>query len=692
MSPHTAEAGPGPADHERIRAWTDHLLDEAGHLPVSFHYDGTPVRGIPPEWSPTARLRTAAPGTLEKVYEGRDPGTGLGLRVEVVQYQGFPVVEWTAWLTNHGTGDTPLVQDLLALDADFAGDQPTVQHSNGDFYSGEGYTWQTTALDRRKPLELAPSGGRPCDQAFPYFRLAFAGTAGGGPGGGGLTLAVGWPAQWAARFSSGVDGVTIQAGQEQTGLRLRPGETIRTPRITLLGWAGGPDRAVNLWRRWYREHVLPRPAGARLRPLLSVAGTGEGEEFTGATQANQLEFQDRFADQGVAYDAWWLDAGWYPCRNAAGDRRWTITGTWKADPERFPDGLAPVGQGAVSHGARFLLWFEPERVAPGTELWEQHPDWVLKRPGAPHEDESASPPARSGLLDLSKPECRTWLTDLVSGLITEYDVGVYRQDFNFPPLEFWRSNDPEDRLGATENLHVQGYLAFWDALLARHPDLLIDSCASGGRRNDLETMRRSVPLHYTDYGYGEHAVKLDFHRTMFEWLLYFRESTQSWDLAEARSAGLDADENDSFAFHCALTPMLTPSYDIKRPVGDLGTIHQMIGIWRRAAELVVEGDYHPLTPAGRDGTGWVATQFDRPPDLAGRGAPDGFIQAIRLAHCPQATLTVRPRGLREDVTYRLENPETGEQREVKGAALAEDGLVFDNPPRSGSIWFYTERN
>lgn len=684
MSAQTSEAAVRPADHERIRAWTDHLLAEPGQLPVSFHYGGVPVRGIPPQWSPTARLRVAGPAMLEKVYEGRDPGTGLGLRVEVVRYQDFPVVEWTAWLTNHSDEPTRVVQDLLGLDADFAGDEPTVQHSNGDFYSGDGYAWTATALDQREPLELAPSGGRPCDHAFPYFRLAFAG--------GGLTVAVGWPGQWAARFSSGVDGVTIQAGQEQTSLRLRPGETIRTPRITLMGWAGSPARAVNLWRRWYREHVMPRPAGARLRPLLSAAGTGEGEEFTGATQANQLEYQRRFASQGVAYDAWWLDAGWYPCRNADGDRRWTITGTWKADPERFPDGLAPVGQGAAAQGARFLLWFEPERVAPGTELWEQHPDWVLKRPGAPHEDESASPPARSGLLDLSKPECRVWLTELVSGLITEFGIGVYRQDFNFPPLEFWRANDSEDREGATENLHVQGYLAFWDALLERHPDLLIDSCASGGRRNDLETMRRSVPLHYTDYGYGEHAVKLDFHRTMYEWLLYFRESTQSWDVTAAREAGLDAAENDSFAFHCALAPMLTPSYDIKRPVDDLGTIHQMIGIWRRAAELVVEGDYHPLTPAGRSDTSWVACQFNRPPDLAGRGAPDGFIQAVRLAQCEEPALTVVLAGLRPDATYLLENPETGEQREVKGSSLAQDGLVFELPRRGGSIWFYTERN
>jgi alpha-galactosidase len=437
---------------------------------------------------------------------------------------------------------------------------------------------------------------------------------------------------------------------------------------------------------------MPRPAGKPLPPLLSVSGTGEGEEFTGATEANQLEYQRRFAALGIDFDAWWLDAGWYPGRDADGTRRWTITGTWKADPERFPAGLAPVGRGAAALGAEFLLWFEPERVVPGTELWDQHPDWVLKHPEADRHEQGATPHARSGLLDLSDPSCQAWLTDLVSDLITEYGVGVYRQDFNFPPLDFWRHHDGEDRQGATENLHVQGYLAFWDALLERHPHLLIDSCASGGRRNDLETMRRSVPLHYTDYGYGEHAIKLDFHHTMFEWLPYFRESTQSWDIAQSRDAGLAAAENDSFAFHCAFAPMLTPSYDVKAPAGDLGTIDQMIGIWRRAGQLLVEGDYHPLTPPGRSGTEWVAWQFNRPPELAARSAPDGFVQAIRLAGCEEPTLKVVLQDLRPDATYLLENAETGESREVKGASLAQDGLVFDRPRRSGSIWFYRERD
>jgi alpha-galactosidase len=674
---------PSAADRERFESWVGPLFAAATSLPVSFVYGGTPVRAIPAAWSPRQSFRRFGPTIVETSYEGRDPETGLGVRIEVVRYLDFPVVEWTAWLTNYSDQPTPRVHDLTAINATFPGRSGALYHSNGDFYSNDGYTWETTKLEGRGPLELSPNGGRPCDGAFPYFRLLF--------DDGGLSMAVGWPGQWHARFSEDGQGISVHAGQEQTDMVLLPGETVRTPSITLMGWTGDQAHSVNLWRRWYRAHVMPRPSGLPARPLLSVSGTDEGVEFTAATESNQLEYQRRFAAEGVDYDVWWIDAGWYPCTNKDGKRDWTITGTWHTDPERFPDGLAKVSEGAAAHGAEFLLWFEPERVFPGTELAVDHADWVLARPRTTADEEQRAHRTLSGLLDLSNPACRTWLTDYISGLITSYGIGVYRQDFNFPPLDYWRAHDSEDRQGATENLHVQGYLAFWDELLERHPALLIDSCASGGRRNDLETMRRSVPLHYTDWGYGQHPTKLDFHRTMFEWLPYFKETSLSWDIAEAVQEGLDAKEGDSFAYHCALAPMMSPAVDIKRSDNDFGTVRKMVGVWRSIAELLLDADYYALTPPGRTGKEWVIWQFNRPADLSGRGASDGFVQAIRLSGADEERATVKLKGLRPELVYVLEEAESGERRELPGASLANDGFVFELPRRRGSLWTYEEK-
>jgi alpha-galactosidase len=147
--------------------------------------------------------------------------------------------------------------------------------------------------------------------------------------------------------------------------------------MALLAWAGDDARAINQWRRWYLAHLLPRPNGQPLQPLLACAATDEGEEFTAATEENQIRFIKRFKEQGIHMDVWWIDAGWYPCFNQEGERKWPITGSWEPDAERFPNGLNPIAEQANRHGAKLLLWFEPERVRPETKLAVEHPEWLL---------------------------------------------------------------------------------------------------------------------------------------------------------------------------------------------------------------------------------------------------------------------------------------------------------------------------
>ncbi|MBC8449330.1 MAG: alpha-galactosidase [Chloroflexi bacterium] len=193
-----------------------------------------------------------------------------------------------------------------------------------------------------------------------------------------------------------------------------------------------------------------------------------------------------FDQAGVKVDLCWRDAGWYPC-----DGDWMKTSTWEVDRKTFPNGFRAFTDWIHTQGKKFILWFEPERVRPGTWLHERHPEWLL----TPEE-------MHQSLLNLGNAEARAWLTDHIDTLMTEQGVDYYRQDFNMDPLYYWSTNDASDRRGLSENLHVQGYLAFWDELRRRRPDMLIDSCASGGRRNDLETLRRAVPLLRSDYQFG----------------------------------------------------------------------------------------------------------------------------------------------------------------------------------------------
>jgi alpha-galactosidase len=654
-----------PEDMAKSRFWTAAFFADPGSLPVSFSYNGKVISGIPANWKPTVRKNRIDANMMQTVYEGKDSVTGLAIKVESLDYFDFPVVEWTAWLTQTGEQPTPMINDFLALDGGFEGSSPVVVHCNGDYYNEDGYKPEDSPLKDGEKLVFAPAGGRPCDQAFPYYRILF--------DGGGLSMAVGWPAQWSASFERKGKLVQIKAGQEKTHLKLLPGETIRSPRMTLMSWTGEVDRGVNLWRRWYLAHVLPRPDGKPMRPLMALATTDVGEEFTAATEENQVRYMDRFKGFGFDFDVWWIDAGWYPCYNEKMERRWWLTGHWVPDPERFPHGFKPISDNAAKYGARLLVWFKPERVTAGSWLETHHPEWLLKT-----DDQ------QNRLLNLGIPECRAWLTEHVNQVIQENGIGVYRQDFNFEPLKFWRENEPEDRQGINENLHVQGYLQYWDELLRRNPGLWIDSCSSGGRRNDMETMRRSVPLHYTDYGYGTHPVKLAFHHTLYQWIPYFKDFTLSADLQNLDQYNYPSGDKavDSFSFHCGMAPMLFPIINIRSSHYDHTPEVAMSRVWRRAAELFLYGDYYPLTPFSKSPERWVAWQFENPE------SGEGLFQAIRLAECPEDIYVAHLKGMETGREYIFENGETGEKRTLMGATLEKEGFAIELPKRGGVIWFY----
>ncbi|MBU0606956.1 MAG: alpha-galactosidase, partial [Armatimonadetes bacterium] len=375
--------------------------------PFSFRYGGQPSDEFLLSW-PCVETRSADGLRSERAWQ--DERTGLQVRLEARSYADFPAVEWTVWLSAEHTRDTDAIADFqggdLLLPAS-PGDGLAIHSVTGDYYSAHGYEPYVLNLPPGCDEHIAPDGGRGSNRAFPYFNLVHPG--------GGLCLAVGWPGQWEAAFTRSAGGnLRVAAGQQQVDLVLHPGETIRSPLIALLFWEGDDlDRAQNLWRRWMLAHNVPRMAegpntgsraagirpqgrmaadGAAIRPLLFGGSNVQLVEMTQATEENQKWFISRYLDAGVPLDYWWMDAGWYPCGG-----EWPRTGTWEPDPERFPGGLRAVSDFAHERGLKTLLWFEPERVADGTWLQTQHPEWLINQPGVPTDQ------PQNRLLDLGNP-------------------------------------------------------------------------------------------------------------------------------------------------------------------------------------------------------------------------------------------------------------------------------------------------
>jgi alpha-galactosidase len=617
----------------------------------SFNYGGKPSSELLKSWKTDQSTKKLDKNRVQRTIDYTDPATGLVVRCVSVEYKDYPTVEWTLYFKNSGKSDTPIISDILPLDLQLnrgAEGEFVLHHFTGTPCTPADYQPYAEALGPKSSKRLAGAGGRPNSSDMPYFNIEW-------PGGGAI-VAVGWPGQWSGEFSrDDANGLHIRAGQELTHFKLHPGEQVRTPLIALQSYEGDWIRAQNVWRRWMVAHNLPRPGG-KLPPIeMAACSSHQFGEMIQANTENQKLFIDRYVQEKLPLDYWWMDAGWYP--NEGG---WPNTGTWEVDETRFPGGFKPITDHAHAKGVKIIVWFEPERVTPGTRLYK-HPQWLLTNP---------ADPSGQKLLDMGNAEARNWLTDHIDKFLTAQGIDLYRQDYNIDPLVFWRAADSEDRQGITEIKYVEGYLAYWDELRRRHPNMLIDSCASGGRRNDLETLRRSVPLLRSDFLMEPISQQGHTYGIAF-WYPYY---------------GTGGSAIDAYEFRSMMCPAFNACFDMRRTDLDFALARKLVNQWKTEIAPNFYGDYYPLTDYSLDKNTWMAFQFDRPE------AGQGVVLAFRRDESPDETRTTKLHGLDPDAKYTLKDLDTATTRQLTGRELMNTGLPVSIKPKPGSaVILYSKR-
>lgn len=624
-------------------------FSSASQVPFAFSLGEKSYKGITEEFSPCIeRVNTDSQCIIDEITGINK--SGFMVRARKKQYLDFPVVEWTAFATNRARSDSEIFSSAT-VGGFIKGTNPVISCGNGDTRDEKGFKRASKKLD--EPMFISPSGGRGSEGASPFITISFQEYS--------VILAVGWPGSWMMAVVPCENGVKIALGQKRCSMRIKPLETMRTPSLTILTYKGDENRGTNLWRKFYLKHIMPCEAdGQKLNPrmFLHTFGIDGKNEFCGITTENQINAIDEYLKRGAKPDAWWIDAGWYSC-----DFDWWKTGDWYPNPEQLPDGFRPISDKLHENNIDLLVWFEPERILENSKFFYQHPEWLLRRKKEDGEEDICC------LVNYADKDCLEYIIDMLDNMIKVSGIDIYRQDFNFDPMPFWTQNEAPDRTGALENLHVQGVLKLFDELLARNPGLVIDCCASGGTRNDLDTLRRAVPLQYTDVGLDTPEIKQVQYLEMFRWIPYFRSHAQ-----DRKNGKLLKDE---YAYLTAFAPAMTSMLEYYDSDKDFRLFGKMESVWRKAAEMQLKGDFYPLyNPDGE----WYAVQFDVPEEKA------GFIQVIRNAAAKKSAIDVKP-FIRADEKYVFTNALTNEEKRADGAGL-ETGLSFYSSARRGEIWFY----
>jgi alpha-galactosidase len=649
----------------------------------SFVYDGKRSQDLLHQWKQTGSTKPLDGGRELQVTTYRDAATGLEITREVTVFSESPAVECILRLRNTGTRDTPIIEKILPLDLQFeagSAGKIVLHYARGSMGRAEDYLPIDEEIASGAEFNLAHyvlDGVNHVDGQLPFFNLQWQG--------GGLIGAVGWTGQWAVRVR-GESGraVTLTAGQQSTHLKLHPGESIRTPRILLLQWEGN-DRFVghNQFRKLLFAQYVPRINGQVIVPPVSASNAfvyqyeaiakktgrnplevvsqlkpGEEKSLQGLTddalnwvnEKNQLDFIRDMPPVGI--ENYWLDAGWF-------EGEWPFgVGSWNPDPKKFPHGLKVVGDAAHQKGFKFLLWFEPGRVGQGSQIATEHPEWVLHRP---------QEGKLGGVFNYGDPAALRWMTQSISGKITDWGIDIYRQDSNICPLPFWLAADTPDRQGITEIRWVEGLYGLWDGLLREHPKLMIDNANWRGTGPDLEVMSRSVgslTRSETECGGIPHPTATQIQTAELSlWIPIGAGTVNGFDPYTFRSAstngvGSGLDLNASFV----------PTEQVKRGITELKGIRPY---W--------QGDFYPLTEITHDESAWAGWQFHRA-DLKG-----GFAVFFRRPQSQQSALQTGLRGLEPKANYDVTFAKTydvSEKRRMTGEQLLHLRVEIDSTPGS----------
>jgi alpha-galactosidase len=281
---------------------------------------------------------------------------------------------------------------------------------------------------------------------------------------------------------------------------LKPNESLSSPECVAIYSDVGLGSMSRKYHRLYRRHLIKSAFVDKPRPALLNSWEGLYFDY----DEDRIEkLASAAADLGAKLFV--LDDGWFGVKHPR-VKDMAGLGDWKANPDRFPNGLKSIidkvnklKPAGTQDKLQFGLWIEPEMVNPKSELYENHPDWVLSAPGYPSQQ------ARNQLvLNLGLPEVQDYIINCISALLE--DRGS--------PITYikWDNNRPIHETPSPQSYHkyMLGMYRVFETLTSRYPDVLWEGCAGGGGRFDPGVLQYFAQIWTSDNMDPLDRIKIQF--------------------------------------------------------------------------------------------------------------------------------------------------------------------------------------
>ncbi|MCS3429897.1 alpha-galactosidase [Klebsiella sp. BIGb0407] len=516
-------------------------------------------------WSPVFTI-----SKIEETAEGleihsEDTAAGLRVTSHLLFDRDCDVIRLSHTLTN--TGDTAYDVSRLAITLPL----PERASECLSFYGRWVYEFQ----QHRHSLihggyQQENRRGRTSHQHYPAL---VTGTPGFGENHGevwGAHLA--WSGNHRMRIDVKADGRRVLQGEAlyvPGEIVLQAGESVTTP-LLYATWSG---RGLNGMSQQFHNHIRRQLLSfSSDKPRQVHLNTWEGIYFDHDPQYI-MEMATQAAQMGV--ERFIIDDGWFLGRN---DDKAAL-GDWIVDEKKYPQGLEPVIAHVLKQGMTFGLWVEPEMISKNSDLYRQHPDWLLQL------SDYQQPIGRNQyVLNLCNDEVFNYLFERLDTLLSRYKISYLKWDMNREVVQPGHEQRP------AQTLQVERVYALMAALRAKHPDVDIESCAAGGGRIDYEILR-----HVQRFWPSDNNDALERHAIQRGFSYFFPPEVMGAHIGAKKSHSTRRVSDIHFRGITALFGHLGIELDpLKASDEDKAGFSRYIDIYKKYRQLIHEGTLYRL--------------------------------------------------------------------------------------------------
>ena len=289
---------------------------------------------------------------------------------------------------------------------------------------------------------------------------------------------------------SAIEGSTMGTTRVMSGINphcfdwvLDPHESFETPQAVMTHSACGINKMAQNMHSFVNENIVRGKHKNAERPI--VINNWEAMMFNFNKQ-KIVALADKAKNLGVEMLV--LDDGWFGDRNH--DR--AGLGDWVVNTKKLPGGLKSLANAINRRGMKFGLWFEPECVNQDSDLYRAHPDWAIAVPSR-----TPSLGRNQMVLDLTRAEVREYIVDAVHNILSSANIEYVKWDYNRHISDMYSASLKNQ--GEFYHKYILGLYEVLDRIFRQlHPDILFESCSSGGNRFDLGMLCYSPQIWTSD--------------------------------------------------------------------------------------------------------------------------------------------------------------------------------------------------